>query len=46
MTPIWLRTWLTRWRAWRASRFATDLVRDLKLTRERRQMFIRQERSR
>jgi hypothetical protein len=46
MTPTWWRVWLVRWRAWRASRFGTDLMPDLKLTTERVQMFIADERSR
>jgi hypothetical protein len=42
----WCRLWLGRWQAWRASRFATDLMPDLKLTTERIRMFITDERSR
>jgi hypothetical protein len=42
MRPTWWLPWLVRWRAWRASHFGRDLM--LRLTRERRQMFIADER--
>jgi hypothetical protein len=44
MKPTWWLPWLVRWRAWRASR--GDLMKALRLTRERRQMFIAEEQRR
>jgi hypothetical protein len=45
MKPSWWLPWLVRWRAWRASRFGTRSIA-LRLTTERRQMFIAEERHR
>ena len=45
MKPTWWLPWLVRWRAWRASRFGRRLIM-LPITRERRQMFVAEERSR
>jgi hypothetical protein len=46
MKATWWLPWLVRWRAWRASRFGSDLMKALKLTPERRRMFINQEQHR
>ena len=39
------RGWRMHWWAWYASRFSTQPVSHLRLTRERRELFISQERS-
>jgi hypothetical protein len=46
MTLTWIRTWIGRYRTWRAARFTALVRRDLQLSPAWRRLFLRHEGSR